>query len=144
MGSAGNTLVNNLAAQAQNKGIPVNIGDSVHLAVVMGGNIMKPALKTDLRESANNLKNQAAELVKNKVDTIKSTVRDSVNSLKNAAVNSVKNELKNQLLGKKDSTSANNNGVQNLGKQAGESAKGVLNGLFGKKKPQAAADSTKH
>ncbi len=143
MGTAGNNLVNNLASQAQSRGVNVNIGDSVHLAVAMGGNIMKPSLKTDLRESANNLKAQATQLVKDKVDTIRSTVRDSVNSLKNQAVNSVKDELKNQLLGKKDSTSSGN-GVQNLGKQAGESAKGVLNGLFGKKKQQPAADSTKH
>ncbi|MFB6454471.1 AsmA-like C-terminal region-containing protein [Chitinophaga sp. Hz27] len=144
MGNAGNQLVNNLAAQAQNKGIPVNLGDSVHLSIAMGGNIMKPSLKTDLRESANSLKAQASELVKNKVDTIKNTVRDTVNQLKNQAVAAAKNELKNQLLGHKDSTgSTPNNGVQNLGKQAGESAKNVLNGLFGKKK-QAAADSTKN
>ncbi|NSL88121.1 AsmA-like C-terminal region-containing protein [Chitinophaga sp. Mgbs1] len=142
MGSAGNNLVNNLASQAQSKGIPVNIGDSVHLQVLMAGNILKPSLKTDLRNSANNLKNQATELVKNKIDTVKNTVRDSVNQIKNNAVNALKNELKNQLSGKKDSTPSNGKPLENVGKQAGESVKNTLNSLFGKKKP--AADTTKH
>jgi hypothetical protein len=144
MGSAGNNLINGLAAQAQNKGIPVNIGDSVHLQVLMAGNILKPSLKTDLRESANNLKAQATELVKNKIDTIKNTVRDSVNQIKNNAVNSLKNELKNQLSGKKDSTqTGSGKPLENVGRQAGEAAKNTLNSLFGKKKSNA-ADTTKH
>ncbi|SKA40160.1 AsmA-like C-terminal region [Chitinophaga eiseniae] len=143
MGSAGNNLVNNLVSQAQNKGIPVNLGDSVHLQVLMAGNIMKPSLKTDLKESANNLKNQATELVKNKIDTVKNVVRDSVNQIKNNAVNALKNELKNQLGGKKDSAApTGGKPLENVGKQAGESVKNTLNGLFGKKKP--ATDSTKH
>ncbi|RFS24880.1 hypothetical protein DVR12_06745 [Chitinophaga silvatica] len=135
MGSAGNTLVNNLASQAQSKGIPINIGDSVHLQVLMGGNILKPNLKTDLRESANNLKDQAATLVKNKIDTVKATVKDSLNQIKNTAVNSLKDELKNQLSGKKDSgqTATNGKPLENIGKQAGESVKGTLNNLFKKK-----------
>ncbi|MBC9930381.1 AsmA-like C-terminal region-containing protein [Chitinophaga qingshengii] len=142
MGNAGNTLVNNLVSQAQNKGIPVNLGDSVHLQVLMAGNIMKPSLKTDLKESANNLKNQATELVKNKIDTVKNVVRDSVNQIKNNAVNALKDELKNQLSGKKDST-GNGKPLENVGKQAGESVKNTINNLFGKKKPAATADSTK-
>lgn len=143
MGTAGNTLVNNLASQAQSKGIPVNLGDSVHLQVLMAGNILKPSLKTDLRETANNLKAQATELVKNKIDTVKNTVKDSLNQIKNTAVNSLKEELKNQLSGKKDSTKpATGKPLDNVGKQAGESVKNTLNGLFGKKKP--AADTTKH
>ncbi|MBS0027941.1 AsmA-like C-terminal region-containing protein [Chitinophaga sp. 22321] len=143
MGSAGNTLVNNLASQAQSKGIPVNLGDSVHLQVLMAGNILKPSVKTDLRETANNLKAQAAELVKNKIDTVKNTVKDSLNQIKNTAVNSLKNELKNQLSGKKDSTSTGaGKPLENVGKQAGESVKNTLNGLF--KKKNNAADTTKH
>ena len=142
MGNAGNTLVNNLAAQAQSKGIPVNISDSVHLQVLMAGNILKPSLKTDLRESANNLKSEAAALVKNKIDTVKTTVKDSLNQIRNTAVNSLKDELKNQLSGKKDSgqTATNDKPFENIGKQAGESVKGTLNNLFKKK----TTDTTKH
>jgi hypothetical protein len=143
MGAAGNTLVNNLASQAQSKGIPVNLGDSVHLQVLMAGNILKPSVKTDLRETANNLKSQATELVKNKIDTVKNTVKDSLNQIKNTAVNSLKDQLKDQLSGKKDSTkTASGKPLDNVGKQAGESVKNTLNGLFGKKKP--VADTAKH
>ncbi|MCW3463659.1 AsmA-like C-terminal region-containing protein [Chitinophaga nivalis] len=141
MGAAGNNLVNNLVSQAQNKGIPVKVGDSIHLQVLMAGNITKPALKTDLRESANNLKAQATELVKNKIDTIKNTVRDSINQIKNNAVNNLKNELKNQLTGKKDSANTGGKPLENIGKQAGESVKNTLNGLFRKKNN---TDTTKH
>ncbi|TWF39068.1 AsmA-like protein [Chitinophaga polysaccharea] len=141
MGAAGNNLINNLASQAQSKGIPVNIGDSVHLQVLMGGNILKPSVKTDLRESANSLKNQAAALVKNKIDTVKTTVKDSLNQIKNTAVNTLKDELKNQLSGKKDSAH-NSKPLENVGKQAGESVKNTLNNLF--KKKNNTADTTKH
>jgi hypothetical protein len=143
MGTAGNTLVNNLASQAQNKGIPINLGDSVHLQVLMAGNILKPSVKTDLREAASKLKEQAAELVKNKIDTVKNTVKDSIDQIKNTAVNSLKNELKNQLSGKKDTTqTTSGKPLENAGKQAGQSVKNTLNGLFGKKKNTT--DSTKH
>jgi hypothetical protein len=141
MGSAGNNLVNNLASQAQSKGIPVKLGDSVHLQVLMAGNILKPSLKTDLRESANSLKSEVATLVKNQVDSAKATIKDSLNHIKNTAVNSLKDELKNQLTGKKDSGQANTGKpLENIGKQAGETVKGTLNNLFKKK----SADTTKH
>ena len=143
MGTAGNTLVNNLASQAQSKGIPVKLGDSVHLQVLMAGNILKPSVKTDLRETANSLKDQAAELVKNKIDTVKNTIKDSLNQVKNTAVNSLKNELKNQLSGKKDTNqTTSGKPLENVGKQAGQSVKNTLNGLFGKKKANS-ADTTK-
>lgn len=143
MGTAGNNLVNNLASQAQSKGIPVQLGDSVHLQVLMAGNILKPSVKTDLRETANSLKDQAAELVKNKIDTVKNAVKDSVNQLKNTAVNTLKDELKNQLSGKKDTTSAaGGKPLENVGKQAGQAAKNTLNSLFGKKKGNS-TDTTK-
>ncbi|MFY0254911.1 AsmA-like C-terminal region-containing protein [Chitinophaga sp. 30R24] len=143
MGAAGNNLVNNLAAQAQSKGIPVNLDDSVHLQILMAGNLLKPSIKTDLREAASNLKSQATELVKNKIDTVKNTVKDSLNQIKNTAVNNLKNELKNQLTGKKDTTATVSSGkpLENVGKQAGESVKNTLKNLFGKKK---GADSTQH
>jgi hypothetical protein len=143
MGAAGNNLVNNLASQAQSKGIPVKLGDSIHLQVLMAGNILQPSVKTDLRETANSLKDQAAELVKNKIDTVRNAVKDSVNQIKNTAVNTLKDELKNQLSGKKDSTSAaGGKPLENVGKQAGQAAKNTLNSLFGKKKGNS-ADTTK-
>ncbi|MCK7556924.1 hypothetical protein MKQ70_18650 [Chitinophaga sedimenti] len=86
IGSKGTSLIDNMVSQANNKGIPVKLSDSVHLQVAMGGSIMKPSLKTDLRESvsgvAANLKNQATALVQAKVDSAKAVVKDSLNSVK--------------------------------------------------------------
>ncbi|WP_295122258.1 AsmA-like C-terminal region-containing protein [uncultured Chitinophaga sp.] len=145
IGAKGTSLIDNLVLQANNKGIPVKLSDSVHLQVAMGGSIMKPSLKTDLQESvsgvATNLKNQATALVKAKVDSAKAVVKDSLTSVKNQAITAVKDEVKNQLLGKKDSTATGGN-LQNAGKAAGSSIKGALNGLI-KKKP-APADSAKN
>ena len=138
MGAQANSLINNLVTQAANKGVPVNVSDSVHLQVLLGGNITKPTYKTDLQETASSLaaglKDQAATLVKNKVDTVKNTVKDSLNQIKNNATNAIKDQLAKQLSGQKDT--ANKQPAQNAGKQAEQTLKNTLNGLFKKKKEQ--------
>lgn len=143
MGNQGNALINNLVTQANNKGIPVNIGDSVYLNVLMGGSITKPSLKTDLKEAAgnavNNLKTQAATLVKNKIDSAKATVKDSLQQVKNQVLSSAKDELKNQLLGKKDSTGAGGT-LKDAGKAAEKTLNNTLKGLLNTKKKQPAPE----
>lgn len=142
IGKQGDALVNSLVTQATNKGIPVNVSDSIHLNVLLGGNIMKPTYKTDLQETAGSaltgLKDQATALVKNKVDTVKAALKDTLESVKKQAVASVKDELTKQLTGKKDSTATKTD----IGKQAGQAVKNTLGGLF--KKKTNTADSTKH
>lgn len=144
LGQKGNSLVNNLVTQANNKGIPVQVSDTVYLNVLMGGSMLKPTLKTDLKEVAgnamNNLKDQATAMVKNKVDTVKNTVKDSLNHVKNEAVSAVKDELKKQLLGGKDST-VEGKPLQNAGKAAEKTLNNTLNNLL--KRKNTAADSTK-
>ena len=146
IGKQGDALVNSLVSKATDKGIPVNVSDSIHLNVLMGGNILKPTYKTDLQETAsataNNLKDQAATLVKNKVDTVKAALKDTLNVVKQKAVASVKDELTKQLTGKKDSSGTKSQPLQNAGKQAGESVKSTIGNLF--KKKSNTADSTKH
>lgn len=136
MGSQGNALVNNLVTQANNKGIPVNIGDSVHLNVLMGGSIAKPSLKTDLKEAAgdavNNLKMQAATLVKNQIDSVKNTVKDSLAQVKNQVLSSAKEELKNKLLGGDDSTKSGKP-LEDAGKAAEKTLNNTLKGLLNRK-----------
>ncbi|UYQ91551.1 hypothetical protein MKQ68_15780 [Chitinophaga horti] len=145
IGAKGTSLIDNMVSQANNKGIPVKLSDSVHLQVAMGGSITRPSMKTDLQESvsgvATNLKNQATAIVKAKVDSAKAVARDTLNSVKNQAVNALKDEVKNQLLGKKDSTTSGGN-LQNAGKAATNSLKGALNGLVKKKSNNT--DSTKN
>lgn len=139
MGNQGNMLVNNLVKQANNKGIPVSVGDSVYLNVLMGGNIAKPSLKTDLKEMAgdavNNLKNQATALVQGKIDSAKSAVKDSLAQVKNQVVSSAKEELKKQLLGGKDTTgTGSGKPLQDAGKAAEKTLNNTLKGLLNKKK----------
>lgn len=145
IGKQGDALVNNLATAATNKGIPVNVSDSVHLNVLLGGNITKPTYKTDLQETAgaamNNLKDQAATLVKNKVDTVKAALKDTIQHVKNQAIASVKDELTKQLTGKKDSSTTKSQPLQDAGKQAGQAVKSTLGNLFKKKN---ATDTTRH
>lgn len=146
MGSQGNTLINNLVTQAQSKGIPVNVSDSIHLQVLMAGNIMKPTLKTDLRETANrtvdNLKSQATELVKNKIDTVKNAVKDTLQQVKQQAANALKDEIKKQLTGDKDTAQTGQKPLQQAGKQAEQTLKNTFNNLL--KKKNNTADTTKH
>lgn len=146
LGQQGNGLVNNLVKQANNKGIPVNVGDTVYLNVLLGGNIMKPSVKTDLKEAAgkaaDNLKDQATAMVKNKIDTVQQTLKDSLKHVKNEAVNAAKDELKKQLLGGKDTT-GNGGSIQGAGKAAEKTLNNTLKGLLNKRK-NTAADSTKN
>ena len=137
IGKQGDALVNNLVTQASNKGINVNVSDSVHLNVLLGGNITKPTYKTDLQETAsgaiNNLKDQAATLVKNKVDTVKTALKDTLQSVKQKAVASVKDELTKQLTGQKDSSGTKSQPLQNVGKDAGQAVKSTIGNIFKKK-----------
>lgn len=145
LGQQGNSLVNNLVKQANNKGIPVNVSDTVYLNVLLGGNIMKPSVKTDLKEAAgkaaDNLKDQATAMIKSKADSAQKTIRDSLNHVKNEAVNAAKDELKKQLIGGKDSTGSGG-GLQGAGKAAEKTLNNTLKGLI--KRKNTAADSTKN
>jgi hypothetical protein len=143
IGKQGDALISSLVTQASNKGIPVNVSDSIHLNVLMGGNILKPTYKTDLQETAsgtvNNLKNQATALVKDKIDTVKTALKDTLQVVKQKVVESVKegvkDELTKQLTGKKDTTATTTNkteALQNAGKQAEQAVKGIGN-IFKKK-----------
>jgi len=68
-------LINNLATQANSKGIPVKLSDIVNLECEMGGSLTNPTIKTDLKDAAGNiadqLKVQAADFVKAKLDSAK-------------------------------------------------------------------------
>ena len=144
LGSAGNSLLNNLASQANRKGITVNMSEVINLNVKMGGTITNPAIKTDLTEAAGDvakeLKQQAAGFVQQKVDSAKQTVRDSLNIVKKQVLNDVKAELAKQIAGNKDS--ANKEGsLQNTRQKATETLKSAFGNLLKKKK--AAPDSSK-
>ena len=149
LGTGANSLVNNLASQASNNGVPIKLSEIINLKINMGGTISKPVIKTSLKEAAgslaDDLKKQASDFAKAKIDTAKtaisSAVKDTIASLKNQALQTAGDELKKQLLGKPDST----NGSTDVKTKAVESAKGLLDNInpFNKKK-KASTDTTKH
>lgn len=143
LGSQANALINNLATEASSKGIPVKVSDVVSLNVKMGGTITNPSIKTDLKEAAGNvteqLKEQAADFVKAKVDSAKQKTKDSLTAIRNQVADAAKQEIKNQIFGK-DST--NKTPLDSSKKKTEETIKNTINGLFKKKKPYA--DTTKH
>ncbi|HET7116522.1 MAG TPA: AsmA-like C-terminal region-containing protein [Hanamia sp.] len=138
LGSQGNALVNNLAQQASAKGIPVKLSDYINLNVKMEGSLTNPVIKTDLNETAGTLademKQQAADFVKNKIDSTKSTIKDSVNTIKNQVVKDLKEDIAKQLLGgQKDSASSSEKPLKNVKKNAEETIKNTFNNLLKKK-----------
>jgi hypothetical protein len=142
LGTNGNALVNNLAAQANSKGIPITISDMVDLNVKMGGSISNPLIKTDLKQTAGDvtkeLKQQATAFVQQKTQETKQTLKDTATAIKNQVVSEVKNELVKQLTGTKDSS--NNSSLKDTRQKAAETLKNTLGGFLKKKKT---TDSTK-
>ena len=147
MGEKGNQFVNGLVSQVTNKGVPVKLADHVNLKVSVGGSITNPVFKTDLKQSATSiaqdLKQQATDFAKHKVDSTKAAVttavKDTFSSVKKQAADVAKTELKRQLLG--DSTNAQTDPKKRLE----ETGKGLIQGFspFKKKKKTETSDSTK-
>lgn len=143
LGTQGNTLINGLATQANNKGIPITLGETVNLNIKMGGSLTNPSIKTDLKEVAGDavadLKQQAVDFAQAKADSAKQRVKDSVNAIKNQVITDVKENIKDRLFGNKDSV--NTNRPDSTKKKAEQTIKNTINDLF-KKKKKAAADTT--
>jgi hypothetical protein len=144
LGTQGNNLLNGLATQASNKGIPVKLGETVDLNIKLGGNMANPSIKTDLKQVAGDamedLKQQATDFAQAKIDSAKNTIRDSVNAVKNQVVNDIKDDLKDKIFGNRDSAKKSGN-LDSTKKGAEKTIKNTLNNLLKKKKP--ATDSTR-
>lgn len=79
-GGAANGALNSLTSQASAKlGRPVTLSDKVDLAVLFGGTVTNPTVKTSLKEAAADLKNeikeQVKEEIKEKVEDVKAKAR---------------------------------------------------------------------
>lgn len=145
IGNQGNQVINDLVTKANARGINVKPGETINLKVNMGGTITNPTINLNLKEAAGSLadelKEQAKEFAKAKIDSAKKTVSDTLQSLKKEAVKEVSDRLKKELFGKKDSTIADSSKKQDPAARARESAKGLLKDInpFKKKK----TDTTK-
>ncbi|MEO6845368.1 MAG: AsmA-like C-terminal region-containing protein [Ginsengibacter sp.] len=137
MGAQGNALVNNLAQQASAKGIPVKLSDYINLNVKMEGSLTNPIIKTDLNEAAgtvaNEMKQQAADFVKNKIDSTKNTIKDSVNTIKDQVVKDLKENITKQILGGQKDSASSEKPLENAKKNAEKTLKKTFNNLIKKK-----------
>jgi hypothetical protein len=137
MGSQGNALVNNLVSQASAKGVPLTLGETVNLDLKLGGTLTNPVLKTDLKGAAgtmaDQLKQQALSFAQAKADSAKRAVKDTVASLKNQAIGAAKDELARRIAGGGGDTVKPTQPAE-VGKRAVDAGKGLLKGLFNRKK----------
>ncbi|HMH34926.1 MAG TPA: AsmA-like C-terminal region-containing protein, partial [Puia sp.] len=152
LGSQSNALVNNLAQQANSKGIAVKLSDYINLNVKIGGTLTKPTIKTDLGASgadlAADLKKQTEVFAMQAVDSARIVVNDkskelgdSAKAIKEQAVKDLASDLSNSLSGKKDSTGGSGKSLELTQKNAEKTVQNTLNSLFNKKKKTS--DSTK-
>jgi hypothetical protein len=132
LGTKANGLVNNLVTQANNKGIPVKVSDVVNFKVNLGGSITSPTVKTDLAGSGNSLAEDMKDQAKELVEAKKAAVKDSLQSVKNQVKEEVKNQIAKQLLGQKDSTATKDSSNRNIKQEAVDKGKSILKGLFKK------------
>jgi hypothetical protein len=136
LGNEGNNLVNGLISQATSKGIPVKLSEMVDLSVKMGGSVTNPSLKIDLQkvagDAADELKEQAKDFAKQKIDSAKARARDSLNLVKDKAKEEVKEKVLEQVFGK--DTSKTINPADSSRKKTGDAIKNKLNDIFNKKK----------
>jgi len=135
LGSKANALVNGLVTQANSKGIPVKVSDVISFKVNMGGTITNPSVKTDLAGSGSSLADEMKDQAKELVEAKKAAVRDSLQAVKNQVKEEVKQEVKNQitkqLFGQKDTT-ATKDSARNVKQEAVDKGKNIIKGLFKK------------
>ena len=145
MGSKGNQLVDNLISKAANRGIPVKVSDVVFLNARMTGTLTNPSIKVELKEMAGSLaeevKNQAKDFAKAKIDSTKQAVKDTLQAVKKQVVKEAQNKLKEKLFGK-DTSAVKDTTAPGPKKRAETATKDIIEGLFKKKKRPV--DSTKN
>lgn len=138
MGTKANDLVNELVKKASNQGVPVKVGETININAKMLGSITKPDIKLDLKETAGSvadeIKDQAKQFVQSKIDSSKKAVSDTLQSVKKQVIKEASEQLKNQLFNKKDTLGTDTAQKTNPGDKLKESGKGLIEGLFKKKK----------
>jgi AsmA-like C-terminal region len=141
MGTQGNNLVNNLAAQANSKGIPIKLGETVNLNIKMTGSISNPSIGINLKEVAGDaikeLETQVKDFAQAKLDSAKQKVKDSLQTVKEKITDKVKDKLKEQIFGK-DTTVAPTNPQDTSQQKPKTDIKKTIKDIFNRKKKPAA------
>jgi hypothetical protein len=96
-GGAANAVLTGLVSQANSKGANVTLGERVNVDVLVGGTVDNPTIKTNLKETANNmvddLKNRAKEELEKKKAELEAKAREEADKLKKEAEAKVKGEV---------------------------------------------------
>ncbi len=104
LGASGNNLINGLITSANNKGIPLKVGDMVSLNIKLTGSLTSPSIKVDLEEVAGSviesIEEQAIDFAKEKADSVKQVLKDTLSSITDKAKDTLKQKLKEQIFGK--------------------------------------------
>jgi hypothetical protein len=83
-GGAANGVLNNLVSQANKKGLNIQPGNTIIVAIKVGGTITKPVITTDIKknvnDAVNDLKKEVIETVKEKVNEAVTTVKKDVSA----------------------------------------------------------------
>lgn len=136
LGTQGNNLINNLVTQANNKGLPVKVSETINLYVGMKGSIAHPTLQYNLKETVGDIKDQfkdqATEFIQTALDSAKTALKDTAQAIKNELLKSAEAELKKKLFGQNDSTAKDSTNTSPI-KKAEEAVKSIKD-IFKKKK----------
>jgi len=136
MGTKGNAYVDNLVTQVNNKSIPIKVGETAHLQVKMGGTMLNPQFKTELKEVADNmadrLKQQAIDFARAKSDSSKRIVTDTALSVKKQIEKDIREDIRRIII--RDTAAGKSVGLDSVGRRVKESGKGVLEELLKRKK----------
>lgn len=76
LGSAANSALSNVFAQANKAGVNLQASETIDVAVKLTGTITQPQVKVDWAKSAGSLKTQVTEAVTQKVDEVKNQAID--------------------------------------------------------------------
>lgn len=148
LGAQGNQLVNNLATAVSSRGIPVNLGETVNLQLNLGGTMLQPTIKTDLKQTGESLaaqmEEQVKEFVQAKVDSARAAAADTLTAIKKQLADAAREEARKRLLGISDTTEVAGE-KQSAGEKAKESARGLVEGLLKRKSDvkKETADTTR-
>ncbi len=77
-GGAANTVLNNMVGEINKKGVNYQLGEFVDIRLDIGGFVTKPTVKANIREGANNLKDDLKNAVKDKIDDVKKEAEDKL------------------------------------------------------------------
>lgn len=97
MGSKGNSYINNLFAQANTKGLPFKMPETLNLYLRLTGTVEKPFIGVSLQgmvdDVIKDMENQAVDFVKAKADSLKKKTLDSLNIIKILTEKKAKDEM---------------------------------------------------